>query len=86
MQRAAELARAKFWLAREKKIPKKRVEAIINLQPIKDEVLELVKTNDKLALKQSLGAFSKDMLQVHGVPLEKLELEFTAAERYCNGV
>lgn len=83
MQRAAELARAK--LTGERKIAKKRFEAIANLWPIHHDVLEIVQTSDKAATKQSLGALTKDLLQVHDVPLETLCAEFAAYGLYCNG-
>lgn len=84
MQRSNELAAAKqSWLSQ--KIPRKRIPAILNLLPVKDEVLALAGM-DKAGLKQSFGALTKDVLALNGVQPEVLHAEFMAAERYCYGM
>lgn len=85
MQRSLELNGAKkSWLAQ--KVAKNRIAPLLHLLPVKDEMLELSATMSKASLTKSLGGLQKDVLALHGVPLDTLRMEFAAVEQYFHGM
>lgn len=75
--------RTRAW-SRRRKIAKKRIAAIFNLLPVKDDLLALTSAMNKADLKQSCNALAKDLLLVHEVEGSTLQEEVAAAERYRN--